>query len=145
MCFCNIKLEKHNLLWCKLFSDLRIDSLNNLFAINPSKAVGDRAGFPEKIFLPKKNGKMDQKWAKNRFFFNIMKNFVINFYWIYFIIKTYIICCVPANIPCLGKFLFLRYGPKYSQPIRLQDSLINYIFRANQWKHCLGVFLELDH
>ena len=30
--------------------------------------------------------------------------------------KTYIICCVPAQIPYLGKFLFLRYGPKCSQP-----------------------------
>ena len=68
MCFCNIKLEKHNLLWCKLFSDLRIDSLNNLFAINPSKAVGDRAVFSRENIFAQKIGKMDQKWAKNRVF-----------------------------------------------------------------------------
>ena len=30
--------------------------------------------------------------------------------------KTYIICCVPAQIPYLGNFLFLRYGPKCLQP-----------------------------
>ena len=35
--------------------------------------------------------------------------------------KIYVICCVPAQIPYLGKILFLRYGPKCSQPIRLQD------------------------
>ena len=35
--------------------------------------------------------------------------------------KIYIICSVPGKIPFLGKFLFLRYRPKCSQPIRLQD------------------------
>ena len=34
--------------------------------------------------------------------------------------KIYVIFCVPAQIPNMGKFLFLRYGPKCSQPIRLQ-------------------------
>ena len=33
--------------------------------------------------------------------------------------KTYIICCVPEQIPYVGKFLFLRCRPKCSQPIRL--------------------------
>ena len=28
-------------------------------------------------------------------------------------------CCVPAQIPYLEKFLFLRYGPQCSQQIRL--------------------------
>ena len=41
--------------------------------------------------------------------------------------KIYIICCVPAQIPYLWKFLFLRYGPKCSQPIRLQNFLIKHI------------------
>ena len=36
------------------------------------------------------------------------------------IMKIYI-CCVPAQIPYLGKFLFLRYEPKCFQPITLQD------------------------
>ena len=33
------------------------------------------------------------------------------------------ICSVPAQIPYLGKFWFLRYGPKCSQPIRLQSTI----------------------
>ena len=65
-------------------------------------------------------------------FLNLLKDLVINFYWICSIMKTYIICCVPAQIPSLRKFLFLRYGPKCSQPIRLQDFLINHISRTNQ-------------
>ena len=46
--------------------------------------------------------------------------------------KIYIICCVLAQIPYLGKRLFQRCGSKYSQPIRLQDFLINPISRTNQ-------------
>ena len=37
--------------------------------------------------------------------------------------KTFIICGVPAQIPYLGRFLFQRYGPKCSQPVRLQKFL----------------------
>ena len=37
--------------------------------------------FLEKKCAPK-IGKMDQRWAKNRVFFNLFKNLVINFYWI---------------------------------------------------------------
>ena len=48
-------------------------------------------------------------------------------------------CCVPAQIPYLEKYLFLRYGPKCSQSIRLQDFLINLISRTNQWN-----FLHVD-
>ena len=44
-----------------------------------------------------------------------------------------IICCFRPQIPYLRKFLFLTYGPKYSQPIKLQDFLINHISRTNQW------------
>ena len=46
--------------------------------------------------------------------------------------KIYNICCVPAQIPYLGKFLPLTYGLKCSQPIRLQDFLINHISRTNK-------------
>ena len=51
-------------------------------------------------------------------FLKLLKNLVINFYWFCFIMKIYIICWVPDF---LRNFLFLRYGPKCSQPIRLQD------------------------
>ena len=57
--------------------------------------------FPEKYFLPPKLGngtKMGQDSL------NILKNFVSNFYWICSIMKIYIICFVPAQIPYLGKF-----------------------------------------
>ena len=84
--------------------------------------------FLEKFFSPPKLGKC----AKSSFL-NILKNCVINFYWICSIMRIYNICCVPAQIPYLGKFWFLRYGPKCSQPIRLQDFLISHISRTNQW------------
>ena len=64
-------------------------------------------------------------------FLNLKKNLVINFHWSCSIMKIYIICYVPAQIPYLGKILFLRYRPKCSQPIRLQDFLINYFSRTN--------------
>ena len=66
-------------------------------------------------------------------FLNLLKNLVINFYWACSIVKIYIICYVLAQIPCLGKFLSLGYGRKCSQPIRLQDFLINHISITNQW------------
>ena len=82
--------------------------------------------FPGKYFLA-------QNEPKTGFFFNLLENLVISFYWIWSIMTIYIICCVPAQIPYLWKFLFLRYQPKCSQPIRLQDFLINNISRTNQW------------
>ena len=78
-------------------------------------------------------------------FFHLLENLVINFYWIWSIMKIYIICCVPAQIPYLGKFLFLRYGPKCSQPIRLQDFLINHISRTNQWNSLIFCMLIQIH
>ena len=36
------------------------------------------------------------------------------------------IFAVSAQIPCWGKFFFLRYGPKCSQLIRLRDFLISH-------------------
>ena len=92
------------------------------------------AGFSRKIFFAPKMG-------QNQGFFNLLENLVINFYWIWSIMKIYILCCVPAQIPFLGKFLFLRYGPKCSQPIRLQDYLINHISRTNQWNSLISFML----
>ena len=57
----------------------------------------------------------------------------------------YIICCVPAQIPYFGKFCFLRYGPKCSQPIRLQDFLINHISRTNHWSSLIFCVLIQIH
>ena len=66
-------------------------------------------------------------------FLNLFEKLVFNFYLISSIMKIYIICCSPAQIPYFGKFLLQRYKPKYSQPIRLQDFLIDYISRTSQW------------
>ena len=73
----------------------------------------------EKLCITEPNflGKQSPKWAKNRV--NLLENLVIKFYRIWSIVKIYIIWYVPAQIPYLGKFLFLRYRPKCSQPIRL--------------------------
>ena len=97
---------------------------------DPYEVVHDRILIFWKFFCPtnlKKGPKMNQKQGF------LLKNLIIYFCWICSIMKTYIIWCVPAQIPYLGNFLFLRYGPKCSQPIRLQDSLINHISRTNQW------------
>ena len=92
--------------------------------------------FLKNFSLPKKLGRMGQKQG----FLNLWKiwslicsKFVLNLVWIYSWRKIYIICCVPAQIPYLGKFLFLRNGPKCSQPVRLHDFLINQVSRTNQW------------
>ena len=58
---------------------------------------------------------------------------VNNIHWNCSIMKIYIICCVPAQILCLGKILFLRYKPKWSQPVRFQDFLNQHFSRTNQW------------
>ena len=50
-----------------------------------------------------------------------MKNLIINFYLICFAMKINIMYCFPAQISYLGKILFLKYGPKYSQQIRSQE------------------------
>ena len=61
------------------------------------------------------------KLAQNLDFLKLMKNLGFNFFFIWFIIKVNIICCIPAQIPYLGKICFLRNWPKCSQLIRLQD------------------------
>ena len=93
--------------------------------------------FQKKFFAPK-IGRMN---FQKRSFLNFLKNLVINFYWICSIVKIYITCCVTAQTPYLGKFLFLRCGPKCYQPIRLQDFLINHISRTDQWN---SLFLHVD-
>ena len=99
-------------------------------ARNVYEVVLDRAGFSRKSFFATKIRKMDQKWAKNRVFLIYWK---IWFCWICSVMKTYIICCVPEQIPYFGKFLFLRYRPKCSQSIRLSDFL-NVDTKSNKLK-----------
>ena len=98
------------------------------------------AGFSRNVFAPKIR-KMGQKQG----LWNLLKNFVITFFWICSIMKIYIISCVPAQIPYLEKYWFLRYRPKCSQPIRLQDFLINHISRTNQWNSLIFYMLTQLH
>ena len=100
-------------------------------AKNPYEVVQSQM-FQKICFLPPKLGKWTRYGPKTRFL-DLLRNFVINFYWICSVMKIYIICCVPAQIPYLRKFWFLIYGTKCSQPIRLQDFLINHISRTNKW------------
>ena len=74
--------------------------------------------FLEKICCPK-NQENEPKMGQKQVFLNLFKHFLINFYWICAIMKIYIISCVSAEIPYLGKFWFLRYRPNFSKPIRL--------------------------
>ena len=80
----------------------------------PYQVVWQSQIFLEIFFLPHKLG----EWAKNRGFFNLKINLVIDFHQICSIMKIYVIYWVPPQILCLGKILFPRYRPKCSQPIR---------------------------
>ena len=80
-----------------------------------------------------------------KLFFEFIEKVFINFFWICSTMKIYIICCAPTQIPYLGKFLFLRYGSKCSQPIRLQDFLINRISRRNEWNSLIFYILIQIH
>ena len=77
--------------------------------------------FLKKIICPE-NWENGPKMGQKQDLLNLLKNLVINFFFIF----------VPAQISYLGKILFLRYGQKFSQPIRLQGFLIKLISRANQ-------------
>ena len=85
--------------------------------------------FSEKKFFPKKLGTWTKNGPKTEFFEFIEKfchHFLLNLFY------NYVICYIPEQTPYLGKFLFLKYGPKCSQIMRLQDFLINHISRTNQ-------------
>ena len=72
-----------------------------------------RVGFFGKTFFYPKSLRNDpkivQKWGVFK------ENLVINFYWICSLVKIYIICCVPAQIPSLRKIFFPRCRPKCYQ------------------------------
>ena len=93
-------------------------------ARNPYQVLCGSWIFQKKNFCLKNWGN-GTKMGQKQDFLNILKNFVANFYWTCSIMKIYIICCVPEQIPYLGKFWFLRYGPKCSQPIRIFWSTIS--------------------
>ena len=81
---------------------------------NHVKLCVTKPDFSKKFSLPRKSTKMS-------FFFHISENFVISFGWKWSKMKDHIVINFLAQITYLPKFWFLRYGPKSSQPIRLQD------------------------
>ena len=100
----------------------------------PYEVMRDRV----KFFWKKKFPNKHRKWGKNWVFGNCWKIWSLFFFWICSVMKVYTICSVPAQIPYLGKILFPRHGPKWSQPVRLKDFWIRYISITN-WLN--GVFL----
>ena len=85
--------------------------------------------FLGKFFFDQKLGERAQNGPKTGFFQFIGK---FGHYFLLLLMEIYVICCVPPQIPYLGKSLFLRHGRKCSQLIRLQYFLINHISRTNQ-------------
>ena len=99
-------------------------------ARNLYKVVRDRARFSIKIFFAPKIGKVD-KWVPKTRFFEFTEKFVHCFLLnLYYNENLYYLLCSSKN-PYLGRFLSLGYRPKFYQPIRLQDFLINHIPEIN--------------
>ena len=91
-----------------------------------NKVVPDRAGFFSKTFLVPKIEKMGQSWV----FLNSLKNFVINFSWICSMKKIILLMISFA----VFKIVFLKYGPKSSQPANQSVGfIITYISKINWW------------
>ena len=88
-----------------------------LGARNTYEVVRDRTGIVGKNVFAPKMGIIVERQS----FLSLLKNLVINFCGICSIMKVYINCCLLAQILYQGKLRFLRYRPKCSQPIRLQD------------------------
>ena len=83
--------------------------------------------FREKLFHSLEVGKMDPKWTNNYVFFLRL----FSFSWKISKMK-YTVIYISPQIPCLVKFWFLSYGPKCSQPVRLQNSF-KYIISRKNW------------
>ena len=92
----------------------------------------DRALFSRKIHFCPKMGKKCPKWLLNRVFWIFWKIFSFSFYWKLAKMETNILVDISPQIPYLIKVLFLSYGPKYCQPIKLQDSL-KYNISRKKW------------
>ena len=93
----------------------------------PCGIVYDRAKFFQKNVLPSKWGKYAkprflQMYRKVKFFFLVLYFFISV---VYNESLYYCNSCMLEQISYLGKFWFLRYGPKCSWRIRLQDFVIS--------------------
>ena len=61
--------------------------------------------FLEKKKICYKNWANGPKMCQKQGFLSLLKNLVSHFYWVCSVMKIYFICCVPAQIPYLGKFI----------------------------------------
>ena len=102
------------------------------------------AVFSRKKFLPQKFSKWTENGSKTGFL-NLLETLVINFYWICSIMKIYINCCVPTQIPYLGIFLLLWYGLKMSLANLIAGFFINPISIINQWNSLILCMLKQIH
>ena len=58
--------------------------------------------------------------------------------------ETNIVVDISSPIPYLGKFCFSSYGPKYCQPIKLQDSLkCNISKKKLMMKYIFGIQINI--
>ena len=130
-CWSGSFLEIASLVFSKFWHGAR-----NLYEVVP-----DKAGFSGEKKFCHQNWENRLKMGQKQGFLYLLKSLVINFYWICSKMKIYIICCVPSEIPYLGNFFFLKYGPKCSQPFILQDFLTNHISRTDQWKSLIFCML----
>ena len=87
--------------------------------------VHDTAEFFRKNFLFSKINTIGQKRSKDWGLKHFLKKFVCVFCWKWPEIKTDVVIYLLVQTPYLGKFLFLIYSMKCSQPVRLQDSFVN--------------------
>ena len=85
--------------------------------------------FRRKSRLTKK-GKAGPEWPEARVFKVFPKIFALHFSEFGVKWKFISLIFLPAKILCLRKLWYLSYGPKYSQPIRSQDSRITYVSSA---------------
>ena len=94
---------------------------------HPCGVVYGRARFFEKNVLPPKWGKQAKPrvlrmYRKVQFFFLVLCFFISL---VYNESSYYCNSCMLEKVSYLGKFWFLKYGPKCPWPIRLQDFSIN--------------------
>ena len=77
---------------------------------NLNEVMRDRARFSGEIDFCPKNWGNGPKMSQQQVILDLLKNLVINFYWICSIIKMQIICCILAQILHLGNFCFWDTG-----------------------------------
>ena len=119
----SVRLSVQKFSWNWLFSFFR--ELNMVVG-NHVLLCMTEPDFLKKMFYPQNGENRPSPWffeCIGKFSFFLSSLFFISF--VYNKILYYCNSCLLEQISYLGKFWFLRYGPKCSWPIRLQDFSIN--------------------